>query len=286
MDASIQERLDACPGCGERALVEESRAHAVYSCASCGLLFTNPRPTQEFVARNYCEGEYYSRFKPDHKWLAMWQRRVARVTRRMPRGRALDVGAGIGTQLSLLRERGFEVCGTEISTEAVARAKELYKLDLMQVAVEQLPLQDGSFDVITLWHVFEHLPYPGRTLPLLVNKLRRGGLLFIAVPNNAFARLAFKPATWFWSRSRKIERLIEPVPYEKTFSEIHMVHFTPGSLRRILERAGLEILELNHDNISLNPGLGKDLKYAVRNFVADHFGLFAHKALFVCARKP
>jgi 2-polyprenyl-3-methyl-5-hydroxy-6-metoxy-1,4-benzoquinol methylase len=281
----FQELLQACPGCAGRAIVEESVRNAVYSCAQCGLLFTNPRPTSEFVERNYCEGRYYAAFKPDHKWEAMWRRRVARVMKRVPSGRALDVGAGIGTQLSLLRGHGFEVCGTEISSEAVGRAKELYGLALMQGYAETLPLEDGRFDVVTLWHVFEHLPYPGRTLPLLVRKLRRGGFLFIAVPNNSFARLAFKPRTWGWSRARKIERLIEPVPYEKTFSEIHMIHFTPGSLRQILEQAGLEVVELNHDNVSLNPGPGKDIKYAIRNFMADHFGLYAHKALFACARK-
>jgi hypothetical protein len=47
----------------------------------------------------------------------------------------------------------------------------------------------------------------------------------------------------------------------------------------------LEIVELNLDNISLRPGMVKDAKYAARNFMADFFGIRAHKALFVCARK-
>src|SRR5438445_819193 len=93
----FQEFLEQCPGCGERRIVEESARNSVYSCTQCGLLFTNPRPTQEFVERNYCEGQYYAKFKPDHKWEGMWRRRVARVLSRASGGRVLDVGAGIGT---------------------------------------------------------------------------------------------------------------------------------------------------------------------------------------------
>jgi SAM-dependent methyltransferase len=280
-----KERLDRCPGCGSPNVRDESPRNSICFCGDCGLLFTNPRPTQEFVLSNYCDGEYYARFTPDHNWDGMWRRRVRRVTRRLTGGSLLDVGAGIGTQLSMLRQLGFTVTGTEISTEAVQRAKELYGLQLLHGYVEDVPLAP-AYDAITLWHVFEHLPYPGRTLSFLVDRLRSGGFLIMAVPNNSLGQLAFRPASYGRTRRQKLEMLIAEVPYEKTFSEIHLIHFTPASLRRTITAAGLQLLELNHDNISLRPSLAKDVKYAARNFLADWLHFFPHKALFVCARKP
>ncbi len=282
---TAQEILDHCPSCSSNDIKELSTRNELFSCNSCGLLFTNPRPTQDFVEANYCGGEYYKNFAPDDNWYRMWERRVKRITKRATPGKVLDVGAGIGTSLNMLKQKKFDITGTEISTEAIDRAKELYQIDLIQGYVEDQSLEDQSCDVITMWHVFEHLPFPGRTLHFLSKKIRQGGLIFIAVPNNTTTRLFLKPKTWFMDHNEKLEQLIEPVPYEKTFSEIHLIHYTPQSLRAILEREHFEIVEMSLDNISLSPGPFKDFKYMIRNFLARTFGLFAHKALFVCARK-
>lgn len=263
----------------------ESDKNAIYSCNECTLLFTNPRPTQDFVLKNYCEGGYYKKFAPDVDWEKMWMRRIGRILRRVRSGRILDVGAGIGTQLHLMRQRGFDVVGTEVSTEAIERARALYGLQLFHGYVEDAPLADESFDVITMWHVFEHLPYPGKTLGHLATKLRKGGHMVIAVPNNALVQLVSRPRYWFASRRQKLEAIIPDVPYEKTYSEIHLIHFAPPSLRALFAKHGLDVVELNLDNISLRPGIAKDIKYAARNFVADVSGFCAHKALFACARK-
>lgn len=281
-----QEFLDQCPGCGSSDIRMESNCNHIYSCLKCQLLFTNPRPNQRFIEENYCEGGYYAEFKPDKKWLGMWTRRINRVANYTPKGSSvLDVSAGIGTGLMLLRQRGYKTFGTEISTEAIKRAKELYDIDLFKGYIEDIDYPLENFDAITLWHVFEHLPHPGRSLSFLIDLLKPGGHIIIAVPNNSQLQLVFKPNQWSLSRKNRLDKLIPKVPYEKTFSEIHMIHFTPNSLRKILMGKGLEIIEMSHDNISLNPSLSKDIKYAVRNFGAKYLNLFMHKALFVCARK-
>lgn len=233
-----QERLSRCPGCDSDRIVIESNKNAIYSCDECSLLFTNPRPTQDFVLKNYCEGGYYKKFVPDANWEKMWTRRIARVLRRAHRGRMLDVGAGIGTQLHLMRQRGFEVVGTEVSTEAIERARALYGLQLFHGYVEDAPLANESFDVITMWHVFEHLPFPGKTLGHLATKLRKGGYMIVAVPNNSLAQLASRPRYWFASRRRRLEAIIPDVPYEQTYSEIHLIHFAPSSLCAISPNTG------------------------------------------------
>jgi len=116
-------------------------------------------------------------------------------------------------------------------------------------------------------------------------KIKRGGHLIIAVPNNSMQRLTFKPSYWLASREKKLRAIIEPIPYEKTFSEVHLIHFTPQSLLNILNKHGFSIKEISIDNISLNPRALKDIKYSVRNFAAKMFKYYGHKVLFVCATK-
>lgn len=280
------ERLTRCPGCASERLTVESQGSEICSCLDCTLLFTNPRPTQDFVAQNYSEGNYYARFVPDDNWVGMWNRRVARITRYLPRGRIFDISAGIGTQVHLLRKLGYDAQGSEISSEAIAKAASLYGINLVQGYVEDVcKVENGSLDAVTMWHVFEHLPNPGMALPKIRSMLKAGGWLFLAVPNNSMDRIRLLPKHWSTSRKERLEALIERVPYEKTFSEIHLIHFTPGSLANIVRRSGFEVVELSLDNISLRPSRAKDAKYAVRNFMARRFGFFGHKALFLAARK-
>lgn len=280
-----KESVKVCPACEGTNLVQESSASSIWSCVNCGLLFTNPRPTEAFISENYCEGGYYAKFKPDEKWYGMWRRRVARVTQRLKSGRILDVSAGVGTAVHLLNQAGFQCSGTEISVEAIARAKELYGISLQHSYPEDIAVADGSLDGLMMWHVFEHLPFPGSSLKFLSRKIKRGGFLFIAVPNNSFHRLLAKPKYWMASRTKRLEALIPDVPYHQTYSEIHLIHFTPRSLRNVVEAAGFRVLELGIDNISLNPSRLKDVKHFVRNSLAKHAHLYGHKALFLCAQK-
>ena len=80
-----------------------------------------------------------------------------------------------------------EVIGTEISESAVALAKEKYGLSLFAGEVEALGLPPQSFDTITLFHVLEHVPDPGKLLTLCHDLLRAQGILVIAVPNDVVA---------------------------------------------------------------------------------------------------
>jgi 2-polyprenyl-3-methyl-5-hydroxy-6-metoxy-1,4-benzoquinol methylase len=97
--------------------------------------------------------------------------------------RALDVGAGRGEFLYHLRKKGWDVVGTQVSSNAIGVAKQLYDIDLLQTS---LPLSEelGKFDLITYWHVFEHLENPLEHLDQDRNLLRdENSTLIIEVPN-------------------------------------------------------------------------------------------------------
>ena len=281
MQAQMMETLDACPVCGGKRTDCEDAELQLWRCADCGVFFNNPRPTKTFIEKNYNEGDHYARFAPDEKWNRFWARRMDRVLKHKPRGPILDISAGIGTAVKQLRDRGLVCNGSEISKEAIARARELYGLELMEGYPEELALGRGSLGCLMMWHVFEHLPFPGRALVHLADKIASGGLLVIAVPNSSFARLAKHRKLWFAPRRAKLEALIGKIDYNIKFQEIHLIHFTPASLRRIVEAAGFTVLEHGVDNVLSK---WRDAKLPLRNLAA-RLGFNDAPAMVLIARK-
>ena len=190
---------------------------------------------------------------------------------------------GVGTAVKMLAERGYDAVGSEISKEAVVRARTLYGIELMHGFAEQLSLEPLSLGCVMMWHVFEHLPFPRATLAHLAGKLRPGGLLVLAVPNNSLARIARYPKLWFAPRAAKLQKIVGgPIDFAKKFQEIHLIHFTPRSLRGTVERAGFRVRHLGLDNTL---SAMRDAKVPLRNFAARWLGFNDGPALFLVAEK-
>ena len=155
-------------------------------CHDCGVLFVNPLPRPEDLARQYA---------PDGAWAETRKLRAeqpaqappARDSRDVvldalaahvpvyapPRGaRVLDFGCGPGKFLDRLQDAGWETYGIEPSTAApFERHRKL----------ERAPA-DGSFDLVLINHVLEHVTNPIEIIELLAQSLRHGGVLFVGVP--------------------------------------------------------------------------------------------------------
>jgi len=168
----------------------------------------------------------------------MWQKRWELVKSHASGTRLLDVGAGLGTFLAEARDDGWEVSGTEVSKSAIAKARELFGFEMAEGQLEDVSLQ-GPYDVVTLWHVLEHLPSPSRGLDLARRLLRRGGLLVVAVPNDSNARWRFQ----------KLKNGVY-MPYEELApgKEVHLSHFTVAALRAAIEARGFRIQLLTVDD--------------------------------------
>jgi len=276
------ETLSGCPVCAASGASLASDSLALWRCASCGVLYNNPRPTQQFIEKNYNEGQYYATFTPDRVWEDMWQRRLARVLEHGPRSPILDASAGVGTTIKQLRAKGFDALGSEISKEALARAKRVNGVELIEGSPEELALKEGSLGCVMMWHVLEHLPFPGRTLRHLAGKITPGGLLVIAAPNAGMARLWKYPKLWFASRDAKLEKIVGRIDYDKKFQEIHLIHFPPPALRRVVEAAGFRVL---HHGVDNTLSVWRDSKIGPRNFLAKWLGFNDSPAQLLIARK-
>jgi 2-polyprenyl-3-methyl-5-hydroxy-6-metoxy-1,4-benzoquinol methylase len=98
-------------------------------------------------------------------------------------GQILDVGTGTGFFLNEMKENGWQVTGTEKSIDARDFAKKEFNLDNLP-SEKLFELKDSSFDVITLWHVLEHIHLLNENMKIFHRLLKENGKLIIAVPNH------------------------------------------------------------------------------------------------------
>jgi SAM-dependent methyltransferase len=193
-------------------------------CSHCQVGFTVPFPSDEVLSRLYSSGSYRSndgtRFNAFAEFLVRYfntgkKRNLKKYHQN--EGALLDVGCGRGLFLDIMKRDGWRVTGVEFNEETASYARIRYGLDVITIhALTGLP--DESYDVITLYHVLEHMPDPAAVLRTCGRLLKKHGLLVIAVPNISSLQAALGKSNWFHL----------DIPY-------HLHHFTPGGLRRLLD---------------------------------------------------
>ena len=219
-----------CPLCGKapvRPWHREGR-WTVVRCRGCGLLRTWPPPDRATLGSLYGSKDYYEDRSMGAASEAAWVDRAREIVESLPRRPAsvLDFGAGEGHLVHALRRRGLVAEGVEPFPAGRQAARERYGIELL----EEPPVH-GRFDLVTLVHALEHVPEPVATLARLAERLAPGGQVFIEVPNVASVDMH--------RSSRRREILDLPV---------HLFHFAPRTLVRVIEKAGLKTLDLRLSN--------------------------------------
>ena len=153
------------------------------------MLFTSPQPSEENLYKYYDSEEYLSHTDSKIGIMASVYQRVKKYSiRKKARlitklnsgsGKLLDVGAGTGDFLLASKRAGWEVKGVEVNEKAKALARE--KGIKIENNIEAYA--GNQFDVITLWHVLEHLPNLEQSIKNIESLVKPGGILIVAVPN-------------------------------------------------------------------------------------------------------
>jgi SAM-dependent methyltransferase len=257
MNKTTLEKLDACPLCGAVRITDIDRERCICRCNGCGLVFDNPRPTMEALR------DYYSGRDKYDRWLlhesereTLWKRRLGNIHRQKRTGSLLDIGAGTGQFLPVARTHFIKVKGTELSGSACAIAKERYGIVLLEGDVDNIDFKGERFDVVTLFHVLEHVSRPGAFLERVKELIAPSGTLVIAVPNELFSLRGRGKAV--------IKRVLgmlgirrfriygaygfSKIEFGALHDEVHLSHFSTGTLCTALECIGFRVV-----NRSLDP---------------------------------
>jgi SAM-dependent methyltransferase len=288
------EYVKRCGVCSSERIRSVDARICLCACADCGFVFRSPRPDAAEIAAFYsCEGRYGLWLGEERARDLLWRRRLALVGKYAGKGALLDVGAGTGQFLRLASGR-FDVFGTEVSASAVRIARERYGIELVRGGLEDLDFGSRRFDVITAFHVLEHVGSPARLLERCRRLLAKDGVMVIAVPNelNSFAALAKMPVKRFLSalgllRGRYGAYGLRGLDLGKSLDEIHLSFFTAASLRRLLAACGFAVIDEAPDPYFASTGLRRladRLSYAISLGIRRIFGVNLYGAILVAAK--
>lgn len=226
------------------------------------LLVTNPKPDEKNLPKYYESDDYISHTdgkrslfeKAYHfiKNIALKNKLDLIDSLQKGKGNLLDIGAGTGDFLSVAKNNGWITTGIEPSEKAksIALKKGVSFVDNTKT------LENHSFDVITMWHVLEHVPNPEEQIKELKRLLKPTGTILIAVPN--FNSYDAKHYGVFWAAF--------DVPR-------HLWHFSKTAIRKLFEKEDLElvqILPMKFDAFYVSL-LSEKYKWGKMNFVSAFF---------------
>lgn len=233
------------------------------SCQGCGLVFVANPPTDEERARLYSfKAGYHQTLTSDEAARVLHEREAAANLKVLHRyansGRLLDIGCSTGLFLKAARDAGWPGQGLEYSADSARVAIEVHGLEVRCGELRADTYAKGSFDVVTMWDVIEHVPDPSGTIRLLREILAPKGLLVLKTPNAgglypALSRL-LASRLGFWGH-------VEPPG--------HLYQFSDATLTRMLFDAGFEVVAVRQQRIPVTYSFGaaaqwfRSLKWAV-----------------------
>jgi 2-polyprenyl-3-methyl-5-hydroxy-6-metoxy-1,4-benzoquinol methylase len=214
-------------------------------CKNCHLIYMNP---MEKVSQT---NEYYFKAKNTHaptireSYLKTAESQVHLIQEYASGTNLLDIGCAQGFFLYNASKAGYTTKGIEISQDAAEYAMKEFGLDIEAKPFEELRFPENHFDVVTLWQVLEHVPYPLTVLKEVHRILRPGGLLVVSTPD-----IGGMPAKILRERWWDIKRL-------------HINQFTTKTLTDILQSGGFKnISSVSYRGfVSLSILLTMTLKY-------------------------
>ena len=235
-----------CNLCGHRNLDwymmvkgrNESHAndYTIVKCRHCGLVYLSPRHCKKYINELYRHNYHQQArhdssrdlLKDESKKFKIAQKKAEYIAQILPKkaGIALDIGCGHGHLLKALVDYGFEVQGLDIGD--TTHAAKLLNRPVFSGSLQAAQFSPSSFDLIVLSHVVEHDTDPIDLLQRSSALLKPDGVLAIEVPN--FEGLDAKLFGSAW--------LGICAPY-------HLYHFTPASLSMLINKSGLNILNIN-----------------------------------------
>ena len=243
--------------CKDHLLTEEN--FNIVQCRDCSFLFTNPRPDKDSIGNYYQSDDYISHSNKANsvtnyiykiaRYFTL-SNKVSLINQIVDQKSMLDFGCGTGEFLYSCKKDGWKIVGFEPEKNAREQATDLTGSKILS-NLEEINISE-KVELITLWHVLEHVHQLNETLSLLINKLTQSGKMLIAVPNHESY-----DAQWyreFWA-AYDLPR--------------HLYHFSRKTMTTLLNNHGLKIhriipMKLDSFYVSL---LSEKYQHGVSNYL-------------------
>ena len=203
-------------------------------CESCKFLFTNPRPDQKKLINYYKSDDYISHGKSKSSLLEFiynivrnysYSKKFQLINNHSVGKNILDIGCGTGEFLSYFQRKGWKTFGIEPATEPRNFAKTNFNLEIEDESSLDL-LSSESFDVITMWHVLEHVMDIDQRISQIKRILKENGLLVFALPNYLSWDCKYYDSFWAaWDVPR------------------HLSHFTYHTFQKLIQNHNLDLIK-------------------------------------------
>jgi len=202
-------------------------------CLQCKLQITSPQPSEENIGKYYQSEEYISHSDSKKGIINAVYHRIRSITLNSKLelinsyskpGNLLDIGCGTGYFLKKCQENGWRITGTEPDQGAREKSKQITGKEIYASINDIKAIKE--FNVITLWHVLEHIHDPVKTLLKIKELLKDEGILIIAVPNHESYDAKYYKETW----------AAYDVPR-------HLYHFSKTALNNLLQETGFQLLQ-------------------------------------------
>ena len=262
------EVLSNCPVCGHPFFSEFLKSKdyflnkdefTIVICKNCGLRFTNPRPDESEVLKYYESNEYISHNVQKQNLVNIIYRLVRTfairrkflLVKRYCNGKTLlDIGCGTGEFIAYCSKKGFTTTGVEPNENARKFAVDSLHQNVKPESFFN-EIYPGGFDIITLWHVLEHIHDLNGRMERIAALLKPSGTLIIAVPNSNSRDASYYQDFW---AAYDLPR--------------HLFHFTPDTLNKVAVKHGFiikEILPLKFDAYYISL-ISEKYKYGHENY--------------------
>jgi SAM-dependent methyltransferase len=232
--------VEVCPVCKTKSQAPSFEKHSFFYviCPNCDLVYMNPRPTPQLLARFYNDLPI-RKFFFEHILLdfaeadqtSFFMRRLSRLEQlhQGDRRRLLDVGCAAGYFVLLAQQQGWQGVGLELNEAYVAYAKEKRNLNIRQQTLTEFAKTGAKFDIITVWDVLEHVTEPLEIFETTSYLLEPGGLLAFSTINHRTLNAKVLKQDWRYY-----------LPPD------HLYSFTPKLLKQILARYGFTVERIEH----------------------------------------
>ena len=211
----------------DRELYCRKESIDVFRCRTCGLIYVSDIKSDKDIEEHYSKEyfEIYLETEPIHL-RKRFKKRIKEIKKIRVSGALLDVGCGVGSFLRLAHAEGYETSGVELSHYAAEYARSNFGLSVFNGELKNAGFASETFDIITLWHVLEHVSDPKKFLVQVNRLLKKNGLLVIEVPN-----------------IRSIAATISLMNWELMAPKEHLFYFNSYTLKKLLQDTGFSILK-------------------------------------------